>query len=1175
MHKQRIGGRSRPRQLQLTAVVLLTAALPTLMAVPAAAAGKTPAHHAANTPSAAIRRDISPKADRPIPNAAAAKAAQVQARESGTPVTITADTTAVSQTRANPNGSFTSIITALPTRVRENGRWVAISARLLRTRQGQWRTAAATEPTTLSGGGKGPLAVLTNAAGAKLSLWFPVRLPRPVITGASATYRSVRPGVDLRVTASADGGISEQLIVRTRAAADGSWLRTFAQRYSSPGLRLASDAAGNVQAIGAHGVVAFNSSPPLIVSPIRQAGPARHPASRPVVAGPDQLTNTVRARVSHSEIVMPLRGSQFGPRASYPVTISISVATDSGAAASAPSGGRMSPDVSISSDPAKASVSGYDEAQDVGEPTSSSCSGVKNWKSTSVTKLGIGDNAFGSAGTCNSIGYYQSYYVFDTSSINNSAYVIDTAELQLTVVYSAFEACNDAKEPVYLHSMGGGSPIGSGSDGANVSALGTSSTVVDVNPAENDESPSCGNQTAKYTVTGNMQDATTQWTYGISGNNATTGYGFMRLSDNPSLDITFDEVPAKPGVDQSSPTMKENPSDASTADACSTADLPPFIGTSGSIQLNADFTAGISGEDVMPWWSVKNSAGTVTQTTADTKQVAQGEHDYVISSPVNGDEYFWDAKTMVDANDTSLPEQTSSELECSFVVDGTQPTMPAVSSSAFPPSGSTPGTTQVVPGASGTFNFSASDPPPSGCSSSFPIADGGFSFTEDTCIASGVYEFEYSLNQQLSSTVTALGSGGTDNCGTQSGAVPAVNPTGDPNTDTSANPSATTTATSCTIDISQWGTNTLYVAAVDQAGNVSQSYDYTFYVPFSQQATTEPGDVNGDGIPDLLATNSAGNLVLYPGNTDPTLTPPTASVAADAPSVSGLNWSQEQIAHRGSWSGGDVDDLLVLDQPDGNLYLYKNGGTPTGMFETTTNQNLITFPSCGTVADPDNTNNCSGYPSLSAGWLDFNQILVPGDAWGGASGGTTSITEDTGKPSLLAVDPTTGALWLFQGTGGALQNPVQLGASGWNDVTLLAPGDVNGQLTLWARVNSGTDAGDVVSFPLAIPAGHAPTLDPAAPGTLESPTSGTVLDNSGGTAISLPVASYPQVVAPAPLSGGTCSTTDTLACPGLYAVSSSGELFFYAGQATTTPADALTGTSAEVGDIGTGIIQLS
>ena len=84
-----------------------------------------------------------------------------------------------------------------------------------------------------------------------------------------------------------------------------------------------------------------------------------------------------------------------------------------------------------------------------------------------------------------------------------------------------------------------------------------------------------------------------------------------------------------------------------------------------------------------------------------------------------------------------------------------------------------------------------------------------------------------------------------------------------------------------------------------------------------------------------------------------------------------------------------------------------------------------------------------------------------------------------------------------------------------------------------------------------------------------------MLDNSGGTAISLPVASYPQVVAPAPLSGGTCSTTDTLACPGLYAVSSSGELFFYAGQATTTPADALTGTSAEVGDIGTGIIQLS
>ena len=64
------------------------------------------------------------------------------------------------------------------------------------------------------------------------------------------------------------------------------------------------------------------------------------------------------------------------------------------------------------------------------------------------------------------------------------------------------------------------------------------------------------------------------------------------------------------------------------------------------------------------------------------------------------------------------------------------------------------------------------------------------------------------------------------------------------------------------------------------------------------------------------------------------------------------------------------------------------------------------------------------------------------------------------------------------------------------------------------------------------------------------------------------------MAAPAPLAGDSC-TADAMACPGLYAVTSGGELVFFGGQSTTNPADALTGSSANLDEVGTTIKQLS
>jgi len=132
-------------------------------------------------------------------------AASAAAVASGDRVEVTAQRTETSQVFANPDGTFTQETNAAPVRARRaDGSWAAIDTTLEASGDGSIRAKSTATDMTFSGGGQKNLVTLTQG-GKSLSLAWPSVLPKPAVSGSSATYPDVLPGVDLKVTALGTG----------------------------------------------------------------------------------------------------------------------------------------------------------------------------------------------------------------------------------------------------------------------------------------------------------------------------------------------------------------------------------------------------------------------------------------------------------------------------------------------------------------------------------------------------------------------------------------------------------------------------------------------------------------------------------------------------------------------------------------------------------------------------------------------------------------------------------------------------------------------------------------------------------------------------------------------------------------------------------------------------------
>ncbi|MGC5019707.1 hypothetical protein ACLQ2U_14355, partial [Micromonospora sp. DT47] len=251
--------------------------------------------------------------------------AMVQARRTGKPVEATAAGTSSSVVTARPDGTVELTQSAVPTRARVDGQWKALDPTLVRHADGTITPATTTNQITLSSGGTGPMAQMVSGDRA-LSVTAPLALPTPTLSGPTATYPNVLPGVDLTITVNGEGSFSHVFVVRTPAAAANPKLATLSLSTATKGFTLGTDTAGNITGRDRAGEAVITAPAPAMwdsSAATTPAGPgARGAMSTTVAPGRSAKTAPIGVMVAPGRLhLTPDRKLLTNPATVYPVYI--------------------------------------------------------------------------------------------------------------------------------------------------------------------------------------------------------------------------------------------------------------------------------------------------------------------------------------------------------------------------------------------------------------------------------------------------------------------------------------------------------------------------------------------------------------------------------------------------------------------------------------------------------------------------------------------------------------------------------------------------------------------------------------------------------------------------------------------------------------------------------------
>ncbi|KAB1162168.1 LamG domain-containing protein [Micromonospora sp. AMSO12t] len=582
----------------------------------------------------------------------------------GRPVEALSERTEYAHVTVAPDGVRKLVAAVAPQRVRRaDGSWAAIDPGL-RQRGDRLVPTATLADVSFSTGGAGPL-VTWREAGSTFTLGWPLgSLPKPQVNGPTATYPSVLKGVNLHVTATAEGYTHVVEVLTPEAAAQPA---IKALRYRTGGdMRIAQAADGAMRLVTAAGVTVATSAPARMWDSSHD--PARAGEVLPAQAAA-RLKTPRGERATATEPAVTSRSAKVrvaASRAQFTVT----------------------PDAELMADPGLTYPIYIDpQFEKLRTKWAYSTSNGEN-NDTTVARVGRQPYPEGGNGE-----RYRSYYDFNVSGLKGKQILGGTIRVTLDHSYSC--------DPTWVYAYRTNAiTVASGGRMAWTTRP-LPATYLDSWEGNANEAGGCGaiqpDDDAEFSstavVTDLQQAATNAWsvyTVGLCACNP-SGVGedfesrWKKFYTNKAwLEVTYNSKPAVPtGL-------------TTSGQACGAT-----IGTASPV-LKAFYGDADGATDSLVGYFQYRLKGTTT-VTAKTGQTKPG-NNYGESGVISlgagseGKTYEWQVQTRDRAG-----QYSGWTAWCSFTVDVSKPLPPTVTSTAYPDDGSAHG----GPGVSGAFTFGA------------------------------------------------------------------------------------------------------------------------------------------------------------------------------------------------------------------------------------------------------------------------------------------------------------------------------------------------------------------------------------------------------------------------------------------------------------------------------------
>ncbi|MBD0838877.1 FG-GAP-like repeat-containing protein [Streptomyces sp. TRM68416] len=884
--------------------------------------------------------------------------------------------TETDETFANPDGTFTVERALVPVRVRQNGRLVPVDTDLAARKDGRIAPKAAGMSVSFSGGGDGAFAHMVKD-GREVSLTWPGKLPEPTVSGRTATYREVLPGVDLTATASVEG-FSHALVVKTAEAAKNPALEAITFGYSGKGLDLKSAGDGRLEAVDPTGTAVFSAPRPQMWDSAGSETPA--PPAAAGEPGEPEAAKSGAAKARTARSAPDATSTVSATTATASATTATAAATTAAAGQAEPrplaetlegatEGSRQAgldvrltdraltlrPDKELLTDPETVFPVVIDPvwAKDAWKNAWSIAYKHSRYSNSADTVYWNGGTIsdFARVGVANDTqrgGTVRANTYFRIATGNTWGKQILRSTLRIKQTHAGSWSCKSGA--VQVRTIGSKLPTnitwnrqpkwggivdssGESFGGRNCPADKAGLVEFDVTDA----------------ISKAAKDKWGSWAFVLTAKSSEVDVSWRKFDPNSvRVSTKLNTLPSKPT------SRSTDPSVACTGGTFGTTDyitLRAKVNDAEDNNLVAEFHYAPEGGATRTA-KVKASRGSVAALRIDARNLASGT-------------YWWDVR----ASDGTANGPWAGR--CKFTFDKTRPSkLPGVTSKEFPPDvDGNPARTD------GTFVFDA----------------GG---------VKDVTRYTWWTDSD-----------------TKEKSVDATKP-GGPSKPVKYRPLNA-------------GPQYMYVRSLDSADNRSDLKTYLF-LPTRAPHRDRPGDLNGDGTVDLWTVDPGnGALWIHPGQGNGKF-----GLGRQADEAS---FGDAVMTHRGSWNEDYYEDLVALrpgleDAAVKELWVYANrgdgelGGTDSERWQL--------------EAAVDDANH----------WSDADQVLSIGSL--NDDDGNGKVDEND-TPDLLVRD---GAeLWLYFGFQGSPLideiEPVSLGNADWQNMTLLAPGDLNGDglPELWAR----------------------------------------------------------------------------------------------------------------------------